>query len=400
MERRQFVKMMTVGPLAAAGLGLLQSCFSAQKPAAAAATAGSVPVSRQKQWAKENYKGIENLLIPSYSPDFKKLDEEGIRNDVRNSIRHGFFSTTCIPVGVSTEEHKQFLTIACDEAKGKILAGDIVGEKTEEADMAMIAHAEKVGCTHLLIVPNRSLRAKTEEELYQGYLKRITATKLPVLLYAPVSRTYSSFGPSGVPLKVFARLADLPNVVGIKLSQALNLNTSFQICEALGGKLLAGPVNLDFVPTLAKLYKVQWSGQWNVESVQSPEKPYAVELMKLLNAGRFDDAMKVYAELQPALDEFYKLQAPLILKGVHPWPHMKYFQWCTGGNGGLVRNLPSIPAGEVPILNDAARSLIRKTYEKVRITPTAAAEEEFLVGKAAYARGARAKDMSEKPYYA
>ena len=265
--------------------------------------------------------------------------------------------------------------------------------------MAMIAHAEKVGCTHLLITPNRSLRAKTEEELYQGYLKRITATSLPVVLYAPVSKTYSNFGPSGVPLKVYDRLANLSNVVGIKLSQGLNLTTSSQICEALAEKLLVGPVNLDFVPTLAKLYNVQWSGQWNVESVQSPEKPYAVELMKLINARRFDEAMKVYAQLEPALDEFYKLQAPLILKGVHPWAHMKYFQWCTGGNGGLVRNLPSIPAGLIPVLDEAARNLIRKSYQKVGISPAAASEEEFLVGKAAYAKGARLKDMTEKPYY-
>jgi 4-hydroxy-tetrahydrodipicolinate synthase len=389
--------MCAVGPLAVAGAGLLQSCLPAGK--SAIASEKKVPASPQKQWAKEHYQGIENLLLPSYSPDFKTLDPEGIRNDVRNSIRHGFFSTTCIPVGVSTEEHKQFLTIACEEAKGKILAGDIIAEKTEEGDMAMIAHAEKVGCTHLLITPNRSLRAKTEEELYQGYLKRITATTLPVLLYAPVSKTYASFGPSGVPIKIFDRLTRLPNVVGIKLSQGLNLTTSSQICEALAEKLLVGPVNLDFVPTLAKLYHVQWSGQWNVESVQSPEKPYAVELMKLINARRFDEAMKVYAALEPALDAFYRLQAPLILKGVHPWPHMKYFQWCTGGNGGLVRNLASIPAGMIPTLDDAARSLIRKTYQKVGITTPAAPEEEFLVGKAAYNRGARTKDMTEKPYY-
>ena len=396
MKRREFMKMVAAGTAVWAGAGILQSCASGQKAASGAGASRSSP---QKQWAREKYKGIENLLLPSYSPDFKALDEEGIRNDVRNSIRHGFFSTTCIPVGVSTEEHKQFLTIACDEARGKILAGDIVAEKTEEGDMAMIAHAEKVGCTHLLITPNRSLRAKTEEELYQGYLKRISATQLPVLLYAPLSKTYSSFGPGGVPLKVFARLAELPNVVGIKLSQALNLTTCFQICEALAQHLLVGPVNLDFVPTLAKLYNIQWSGQWNVESVQSPEKPYAVELMKCINDRRFNEAMKAYARLEPALDAFYKLQAPLIARGVHPWAHMKYFQWCTGGNGGLIRNLPTIPAGHIPILDDVARKLIRSTYSKVGIVATAAPEEEFLLGKAAYARGARAKDMTQKPYF-
>jgi 4-hydroxy-tetrahydrodipicolinate synthase len=358
--------------------------------------AKSTSESRQKQWAKEHYKGIENLLIPSYSPDFKTIDEEGIRHDVRNSIRHGFFSAMCIPVGVTLDEHKQFLQIASDEAKGKILVGDIVGEKSLEDDLAMIMHAEKAGCTHLFISPNRSLQAKTEEELYQGYLQRINATALPVVIYGSFTESYKIFGPSGVPLGVFDRLAELPNVVAIKLSQGLNLTTAFQICERLGDRLLIGPVNLDFVTVLSKLYNIQWSGQWNVESVQAPERPYAVEFIKLLNARHFDEALKVYAQLQPALNAFYKLQAPLIIQGVHPWSHLKYFQWCTGGNGGLVRKLNTM---QVPELDASARRLIQETYRKVGIEPTAAPEDEFPVGKVAYACGLRPKDMTETPYY-
>ena len=170
------------------------------------------------------------------------------------------------------------------------------------------------------------------------------------------------------------------------------------LCERLSDRLLVGPVNLDFVPILAKHYGVQWSGQWNVESVQTPEKPYAVELMKHLNAGRFDDAMVVYSRLEPALIAFYELQAPLIVNGGHPWSHMKYFQWCGGGNGGLIRDLHE-PVEKVPVLDETARKLIRDTYRKVDITPVDAPEEEFLVGKAAYARGMRAADMKETPAY-
>jgi hypothetical protein len=48
-----------------------------------------------KSSAHEHYKGMENALSPSFSVDFKTLDEDGIRNDVRNSLRHGFFSSIC-----------------------------------------------------------------------------------------------------------------------------------------------------------------------------------------------------------------------------------------------------------------------------------------------------------------
>ncbi|GIK56774.1 MAG: hypothetical protein BroJett015_24370 [Chloroflexota bacterium] len=36
-----------------------------------------------KQWAKENMKGVENTLFPSFTPDMKHLDEAGIRWDVQ-----------------------------------------------------------------------------------------------------------------------------------------------------------------------------------------------------------------------------------------------------------------------------------------------------------------------------
>ena len=43
--------------------------------------------------------------------------------------------------------------------------------------------------------------------------------------------------------------------------------------------------------------------------------------------------------------------------------------------------------------------LIKKTYRRIGITLIAAPEDEFVVGKAAYARGVRPKDMTATPYY-
>jgi 4-hydroxy-tetrahydrodipicolinate synthase len=353
-------------------------------------------LSVQKAWALEHYKGMENLLMPSFSPDFKTLDEDGICHDVRNSIRHGFFSMLLSGTGIRTdEENKRFIQVVVSEAKGKLLTGIMVSQRNLEADLEIIEYAEKIGVTHLFMYPARSLlNASTKEEIYRVYLQRIQATQLPVVLYA----NFNSFRKVGESVNVFDRLADLPNVVAIKLTQPMNLATAFHICERLSNRLLVGPVNLDFLPILSKQYHVQWSGQWNVEAVQSPEKPYAVEFMNLLNARRFDEAMAVYGRLEPALTAFYQLQAPLLVKGGHPWVHMKYFQWCDGGNGGLLRDTQA-PVDQVPVLDAAGRKLIRDTFLKVDIIPVKAPEEEFLVGKAAYARGVRAADMKETPSY-
>ena len=352
--------------------------------------------SSPKAWAKEHYKGIENLFMPSFSPDFKSLDEDGIRHDVQNSIRNKLFSMLITPIGMrSDEENRQFSKIVCDAAGDKILKGMMVTAKDLEADLAAMAYAEEIGATHLFMSPTPSLRkAKTEEDVYKVYHERITATKLPVVLYG----SFDTLAKAQVPVRIFDRLADLENVVAIKLTQPMNMATAFYVCEKLADRLLVGPVNLDFVPVLAKHYPVQWSGQWNVEAVQTPEKPYAYDLLKALAEGRYDDAMDVYLALEPALSAFFELQAPLIRNGGHPWSHMKYFQWCGGGNGGLLRDTHA-PVEQVPILDAAARALIRDTYAKVGITVSDATDEAFMVGRAAYARGARATDMTKTPAY-
>ncbi|MEE9911581.1 MAG: dihydrodipicolinate synthase family protein [Deltaproteobacteria bacterium] len=405
MKRRDFVKMMAVGTAATAGLGMgVTSAFAAKKKPAAPAIK-KLKLSKQKEWAIEEYKGMANFILPSMSPDFKTLDEEAVRADVQNSIRHGMLASVLYPVGfhkpVETEQHIQTIKIICDEARGKkLFPGTCIGAQTEAEDMAMLAGVENIGCSHLLVHLDRSGICKTEEELYEKYKKRIEATSIPVFLFAMVAPWYKKFGPSGIPIRVFDKLADLPNVVGVKFSQPMNLATAFQCCEAFSDRLSVGVVNLDFAPMLSKFYNVQWSGQWQVEAVQSPEKPYCVEMMRLLNARKYTEAMKVYNQFSPALDYFFDLQAPTILKHVSPWPHRKYFQWCTGGNGGLIYiDNPRYRHQYVPILDAAAREKVKETYRSIGIEPYNGPEEEFMVGKAAYKRGVRAKDLAHTQYY-
>ena len=110
---------------------------------------------------------------------------------------------------------------------------------------------------------------------------------MAVLLYGSPVESLRRFHPSGIPLNVFDRLADHPSVVGIKLTHPMNPATAFEICERLSNRLIMGPCNFDHIPVLAKNYKnVQWSGLWITDALQSPEKPYAVEMMDLVVKGR------------------------------------------------------------------------------------------------------------------
>ena len=360
---------------------------------------GSAATSRteKKQWAHEHLKGMENVLMPSFSPDFKDLDEEGIRHDVRQSIKHGFCSSTVTPTGANAAQRRRLMEIVRDESGNKILSSMILGGSADAA-IQSLAEAEKLGFTHAMVTYPGNLQPQSEDEVYAHFRKVIDSTSLAIILYGTDVPALRRFHPTGIPIGVYDRLADVPNVVGMKLTQPMNVATAYELCERLSNRLILGPVNLDLAPALAKHYpNIQWSGEWIVEAVQSPEKPYAVEFMALAGKRRMDEAMKVYWRMQPLVEAIYDLQAPLLLHGSHPWVHMKYMQWATGGNGGL---LPLKPAQYLPVLDAAARELIRNTYRKAGITPVDRPEEEFVVGRMNYARGIRAAQMASTPLYA
>lgn len=383
MDRREFSQRL--------GLGVVGS------GALAAVARAATSTTDKKQWAHQHLKGMENVLMPSFSPDFKELDEAGIRHDVRQSIRHGFCSSTVSPTGANAEQRKRLMEVVRDESQDKILTSLIVGGSAESA-IESLSWAEKMGCSHAMVTFPGNLQPQSEDEVHAHFRKIIDSTSLAILLYGSDVAALRRFHPSGIPLNVFDRLADVPNVVGMKLTQPMNTATAYELCDRLSNRLILGPVNLDLVPVLGKTYpNIQWSGEWIVEAVQSPEKPYAVEFMDLAGKRRMNEAMKVYWRMQPLVEAIYELQAPLLLHGSHPWAHMKYHQWCTGGNGGL---LPLRPAEYLPVLDARGRDLIRNTYMKAGITTVDRSEEEFIVGKMNYAKGIRTADLASIPVYA
>ena len=74
-----------------------------------------------RAWARDNMKGVANVVIPSFSRDLKRLNEKGIRFDIRKEIEYGFWGTLLVSeVAVTVPEYVQFTQWARDEAAGKL----------------------------------------------------------------------------------------------------------------------------------------------------------------------------------------------------------------------------------------------------------------------------------------
>ena len=55
-----------------------------------------------REWALENFRGVHNVIIPSYTNDLSDINDEAIRHDVRRNIEFGFAGTLLVS---ETEHH-------------------------------------------------------------------------------------------------------------------------------------------------------------------------------------------------------------------------------------------------------------------------------------------------------
>jgi 4-hydroxy-tetrahydrodipicolinate synthase len=332
-----------------------------------------VTSAERKAWAREVFRGGECSLLPSFKPGTLELDEEGVRHDVRQGIRQGFFSMFAASVGLEGEERRRFLQIATDEAGDEILiSSGGSGRGSIEAAVAALRDIESLGCSHVMFSPPAGL---SEDEAFAFSRDLLASTDLGAVLYAQRRQ-----GGGPVPLSLFRRLAELPNVVAVKVTQVMDAVSTYQICDQLGDKLLIGPVNLEHVPLAAKVCPIQCTLMWQVDACQSPEKPYVVNYLAQIAGGRIDEAVETYRQMEPLVQLFWDEQAAVLRHGGHPWEHLKYHSWCVGANGGPLR--PAAVHG-LPPMTAEDRNRIREAYVACGIE-VRDPEESFDAGRVNY----------------
>ncbi|MBV9310190.1 MAG: hypothetical protein JOZ73_05130, partial [Solirubrobacterales bacterium] len=211
----------------------------------------------RKAWARKHFVGFENILIPSFSPDRSRLDEAGIRLDVRKSIEHGFFSTLAPAIGLSAAEYRRFLEIAVDEAQGRISVA-VAPEGLEEgaSGKQLLKDAEAIGCSHMILSLPREGSA---EALIQYGTEMSAATNMGIYLWMAQIHNFKRFHPSRIPFEIFDRLADLPNMIAVKVGDP-DPAMIFHLFERYGDRMLIGALMPNVMPLAIKAYHQQWSG--------------------------------------------------------------------------------------------------------------------------------------------
>lgn len=177
------------------------------------------------------FKGVFPALVTPFRDG--DVDEDAFVRLVERQIAGGVHGL--VPVGttgetstLSHDEHRRVVELCVKTAAGRVPVVAGAGSNATDEAIELVRHAKTVGADAALVVTPYYNRP-SQEGLYAHYAAINEAVQLPVLVYNVPSRTSVD-----ISNETLARLARLPNIVGIKDATGDMARASFQ-------RLMCGP---------------------------------------------------------------------------------------------------------------------------------------------------------------
>lgn len=143
------------------------------------------------------------------------VDEAAFQNFVQWQIDQG--SHGVVPCGttgesptLSHEEHMRVTELCIEVAKGKVPVIAGAGSNSTAEAIGFARHAKKAGADAILVV-TPYYNKPTQEGLYQHFKAIHDAVEIPIVIYNIPGRCVVDMS-----VETMARLAELPNIVGVK----------------------------------------------------------------------------------------------------------------------------------------------------------------------------------------
>lgn len=219
-----------------------------------------------------------------------EVDEESLRELVEFQIENG--TDGIVPCGTTGEastldydEHDRVIEIVVHQAKKRVPVIAGTGSNSTKEAIEITEHAKRVGADGALLV-TPYYNKPSQEGLYRHYKSVAEAVALPQILYNVPGRTGVNMLPQTV-----ARLAEIPNIVGIKEATG-SLQQASEIIALCGDKIdvLSGD---DFVT-----FPLMACGGAGVISVTANIMPGEVAgMIDAFNADNLEEARRLHLML-------------------------------------------------------------------------------------------------------
>ena len=252
------------------------------------------------------FTGVGTALVTPFTKS-GELDEAAVRRLGRRQIDAGVhFLVPCGTTGesptLSAAERLRIVEILVDEAGGRVpvlagAGGYNTNEVIHDAD-----EMRRAGASGLLSVTPYYNRP-TQEGLFQHYRALAESTPLPIVVYNVPGRTGSNVEPA-----TLARLAEIPNIVGVKEASG-NVTQMCDVCQVVpdGFLVLSG----DDVLTLP-LMAVGGHGLISVASNEIPAD--MVAMVEAAARNDFAAARAVHARVLPLMQVNFVETNPIPVK--------------------------------------------------------------------------------------
>ncbi|MHA1539248.1 MAG: 4-hydroxy-tetrahydrodipicolinate synthase [Alphaproteobacteria bacterium] len=237
------------------------------------------------------FKGSFTALITPFTEDRNAVDEKAFAALVQRQMDAGTHGL--VPCGTTGEsptlnhrEHKRVIQICVETAAGKIPVIAGTGSNSTREAVSMTREAKEDGVDAVLsVVPYYN--KPSQEGLYQHF-KAIAEVGVPVILYNIPGRSVVQ-----ISNETFARLAKLPNIVGVKDATA-------DLEKPLATKLALGPDFCQFSGEDATILPFLVQGGHACISVTANIAPkLCADLHNAWQAGDLATAQKINEKLYP-----------------------------------------------------------------------------------------------------
>lgn len=324
-----------------------------------------------REWGRQHLVGVANVTTPTMTSDFKRINEKAIRHDVEMSISHGFVgSLACSELAISLDQYRQVCEIMVDQAAGRLITIHHAVFNTLEENIEAVKLAEDAGAELVLAGYPPFFHPKSLDEVYDYTKALCDATNLAVMLFPVPAWGFSRLHPADMPIPLLRRLVDdCPNVAAIKaeggmpyIMSAIEVHREFH--EEV---VISSPIEYEYVP-LAQVLPIPFCGT----NYSAYYGPYLPRIHNLIREGNFDEATRLWYQLDPARKAFASV--PMASSGLINRTIWKYQSWLQGYNGGPIPH-------PTPRIYSRDMAALRRGLEAAGLNPTSDPDEAFFVGR-------------------
>jgi len=325
-----------------------------------------------KDWARENFRGVYNVIIPSYTSDLSDINEQAIRHDVRRNMEFGFAGTLLVSeTNLTVDEYTRFVEIAADEAKGQMTLIHHAAFNTLEQNIEAASRAAGAGADLVLLAYPPSFYPRSQQDIYDYTKTFCDASSLGTILFPVPLWGFERTHPASISVDTLEQLVDdCPTVVSIKAEGGAPSVAGFaHVWTRLANRIVVSMPIIEHAISLASMVPLQVIATSNTEYYSST----APTMLALSQSGKHNDALNLLWQISPA---WRANESVAPTPGAHVVHRMawKYQAWLAGYNGGPLR----MPTNRLIWKEMRA---YRQALVDSGLPVTADADEAFFVGR-------------------